>query len=48
MSTVVSAQAEPSPLQIPHSSTANKQLPSQSKFSSAYVQEPSSKVASKL
>ena len=37
-----------SPAQSPLQSTAAVQLPSQSKFSAAYVQEPSSEVASEL
>ena len=40
-----SSHVELSPAHIPHSSISNKQLPSQSKFSSAYIQDPSSCVA---
>ena len=60
ISTVASAQLDPSPPHSPHSSnsaepaqspaqsTSAVQLPSQSKFSSAYVHVPSSSVASAL
>ena len=59
-STSVVAHEEPSPLHSPHSSATAEppqspaqsrsavQLPSQSKFSAAYSQEPSSSVASAL